>query len=681
MAELSVSKSAVSSPSNAESNLNSSRHKKKLIDHFFPLYDQIMQRVHLPNWFSTLCDIFLAFQVLTSGFWIFSQPFQRTTGVWKKIYYWINMIVSFQDPLNTSETRLINAGICIGVSIFAIMWLIFMVYYYYNNFVIPTVFLYLSVVFLDLIAPAFIMPSAYTAGYGIASLLVAHNHDFIVEIVLGSISYIVALFFFILGTLLKSRSVIFTNLTYQCYDSTFVIVWFSMTSFECILSAIFRAFDGKFYLFIPIIHLGCALWMCYRTMFIPFYALWRNPICFQFGMVTTALDINLVVLYLAPKLTYNYTIVVFLAITVLAHPVGQFVFKLIVSKKKKQLTNNEEISDMTEYFDSLGIVKSASHCMSYIVVGMAEMCDYFIDGALTDYIILRGEGEGILSLMLQVMTYLPCESQKLNMLYKKLIKKRNLSFINRFLIFQISMVRTRRLVTNTKDTLEIFTRLKSLNEQIKFRINSFWDLSSAKSSFLSELVNSTQKLQNQFEYTLKHNPNNTRIINEYVNFLVECRCDFDEAILQALKSDMICDGKDFNVDVSFRSFVSKFPLYLKKKIFDFRGRKMVSDSSMKKDDKNIMDNSMNNVKSSTTSNSSGIEFMPTSVDNESEEQVGGRIIKQSKVRILLNRNIKDSTPTQSRWVIISSLLTFSIGVVILIAFYFTQSNSLNFRIV
>ncbi|EAX88093.1 hypothetical protein TVAG_318180 [Trichomonas vaginalis G3] len=102
---------------------------------------------------------------------------------------------------------------------------------------------------------------------------------------------------------------------------------------------------------------------------------------------------------------------------------------------------------------------------------------------------------------------------------------------------------------------------------------------------------------------------------------------------------------------------------------------------MKKDDKNIMDNSMNNVKSSTTSNSSGIEFMPTSVDNESEEQVGGRIIKQSKVRILLNRNIKDSTPTQSRWVIISSLLTFSIGVVILIAFYFTQSNSLNFRIV
>ncbi|EAY11632.1 hypothetical protein TVAG_158550 [Trichomonas vaginalis G3] len=242
-------------------------------------------------------------------------------------------------------------------------------------------------------------------------------------------------------------------------------------------------------------------------------------------MITIVLDLNLIYLYIFNKSTYNYTIIILLVVTILAHPVGQIVFGQLVKKTKEQLTYDDDITNKTEYFDELGICKNSLWATRFIVIGLSELCDYFVDGSITEYIINHVETEGILALLLQIVTYFPSESQKLSILYKRLISMRKLTFINRFLIYQISKIKTRRLTSNTKDTTDLYNKLHTLNEEVKATIRSFWDKPNAGHSFVEMLSYRTKKLNRYFQYFLESNPNNIKITTEYTNFLVECLCD------------------------------------------------------------------------------------------------------------------------------------------------------------
>lgn len=74
-------------------------------------------------------------------------------------------------------------------------------------------------------------------------------------------------------------------------------------------------------------------------------------------------------------------------------------------------------------------------------------------------------------------------------------------------------------------------------------------------------------------------------------------------------SNSIADGISFNTDVRFRSVVNKFPNYLKQKIYDFKGNR-------------ILKHQTNGEKSSSSSHSLGNTLSSTlSVDVECQEMI------------------------------------------------------------
>ncbi|EAX97604.1 Adenylate and Guanylate cyclase catalytic domain containing protein [Trichomonas vaginalis G3] len=319
--------------------------------------------------------------------------------------------------------------------------------------------------------------------------------------------------------------------------------------------------------------------------------------------------------------------------------------------------------------DTLSIKKGIHHAMMYIVVGLYGICDYFIDGSVSNFILNQPQLEAAVAIMLQIITFFPSESKKMDLLFKRVLTKRKLNLAERFLIYQCYRIKVRRLVSDTKDTLETFNKLKAKNDTVKSIIKSFWDKQDADNSFLSNLSITVNDVNSLFKACLASNPNNLRMTNEYANFLAECKCDFDAAIIESIKADMIADGRNFNVDISFRSVVNKFPRYLKDKVLDVKGRRVLKG--------NMKSNGSESKNSSSSSRNDS--FDSKSVDFERQELVSKKILRDAKVRLAFHHAIMDTRPWQYNTIAMLTLWDVLLICVFFIGFYAYLLSNLRWR--
>ncbi|EAY14793.1 Adenylate and Guanylate cyclase catalytic domain containing protein [Trichomonas vaginalis G3] len=646
-----------------------------LIDKIFPILDQVMQKTKYPGWLMGVIAIFLLNQILSVTLWVYTPIFRRSTGTWYKFYKVLIEIFSFQDPLNYDRTDGISLTITIVVAVFSVIWFLLMILYNNKFYQIPTALLYITSFILDMVDPLFIMPSIYVINHGITSLRFKYSGVFVTEIIIGAVSYAIFITIFLINTFLKSRSVVLTNFLFPLFDHFSITTWVVATSMFSVLSAIFEYFQHWIYCVAAILHIFLTIYICYRLMFIPFYEVWRNAICLSYGFTTIALDINFIVIYANPSFTYNYTIFVYIGVIFIGYAIAKYYFMRMVKKIKKDLTFDEDISNIQEYFDSIRVGRSSLYAMMYIVVGLSEVADYFIDGSLTDYILNLGTLDSAVSILLQVVTFFPSESRKMGVLYKKVVSKRRLDITDRFLIYQVYRIKMRRLVSDTKDTLEIFNKLRQRNEDCKQIINGFWDKQDCNQEYLSSLSILVNDIDAHFKSVLANNPNNLRITNEYANFLIECRCEFNQAVKESVIADSIGNGRNFNVDVSFRSVVNKFPRYLKDKILDTKGKRITQKGLDRK--KNSSQFSSQNGSQNSSNNSSLTRSL--SVDFERQEFVCKKILRDSKVRLAFHNAVSETRPWQAD--IISVLMAFNVAltIVFFIGFYGFMKQRVSWR--
>ncbi|EAY03093.1 hypothetical protein TVAG_415270 [Trichomonas vaginalis G3] len=669
MTESQVSKS-VSSTSQSQKDLAQlSQGKAGQLDGIFPLFDQMMQHAKLPAWFMSLIAVFMLCQMLSVGFWVYTPIYQRVSGHWAKLYEVVLEIFTFENTDDYSKPIFPIMGVSIGIAAFSFFWTCIMRLMNTKKYYIPVPYLYLSTVIFDVIDPLFIIPSAFVMNHGITGLNVEKNMNFVVEIIVGFIAYASLLFTFVLSTSLKTRSVVLSNLTFPLFDHFPITIWVSITSAFSVVSAILQFFDDWMYCIGGAIHLLINVYVIYRMAFIPFYEVWRNAICMSFGFTAVALDINFYILYFA-KLTYNYTIFVFIGVLVCGYIICRFYYIWKVNKIKKELTYSEEFTNAQEYLSTLKFTGNPKRVMMYIVVGLARLCDLFIDGSLTDFVVNDGTLDSTLSILLQIVTFFPSESRKMDVLYKKVVAKRKLSVTDRFLIYQVYRIKMRRLVSDTKDTLELYNKLKAKNDACKSIIKSFWDKQESNNAFLSSMSIMINDIDDFFKASLSGNPNNLRFTNEYADFLAECKCDFDQAVKEKIKAESIGDGHNFNVDVSFRSVVNKFPRFLKDKILDTQGRRVKRTAH---DKGSSSKDSKSQASSKGTSNSS------QSVDIERAEMVCKKILRDSKVRLAFHHSIMDTKPIQYKVIVGNIFVDVFVILFFYIGYFIYIRSSLKWR--
>ncbi|EAX90900.1 Adenylate and Guanylate cyclase catalytic domain containing protein [Trichomonas vaginalis G3] len=674
MAEPSMSKSMNSASSASFSKESNSliHGNNGIIDRVFPIFDQMMQKTRFPSWIMTIVSSFLLAQILSVTLWIYTPIFEQSTGKWEKFYNILIEIISFQNPLNRTGTLspILIVNICVAV--LSLLWIIGMIFYNKVFYEIPAYLLYITSFIIDIVDPLFIMPCVYLVNHGITSFQYETNSLYTLEVVIGGVSYAALITIFMLSTFLKSRSVVLTNLTFPLFDYFSVTTWILATSLFSIVSAIFEFFAEWIYVIGDVVHMILTLYICYRLTFVPFYEEWRNTICMAFGLTTIVMDINYLVIYFVDAFNYNYTIIVCLVSMIVFYIISKIYFVRKIKKIKRELTANEERnSNVIEYLNSLKLLKSPQHAMMYIVVGLAELCDYFVDGHVMECV-MNSSLEEAIPTVLQMVTLFPSESRHLNILYKKVIMKRKLSLVDRFLIYQVFHIKLRRLILDTKETLETFSKLKQKNEQCKSAIRDFWDKNNCDEKYLSTLGEMIADINRYFKSTLSNNPNNLRIRNEYANFLLECKCEFPNSIRQTVIAESIGDGRNFNVDVSFRSLINKFPIYLKDGILDTKGNIVRNNNNQNSK------GSQSSANSNGSTNSSSL-FESMSIDVEKQEIVCKKVLRDSKVRLAFNNAVSGLKPKQSKFIVIQCIFNIVLILVFFIGYFLFFRSKISWR--
>ena len=648
--------------------------KTSLIDAIFPLFDHMAQKTHLPNaMLSTIC-IYMLFQFAMVPLWFFSPPFSNMDETGATIYSWILKIFLFMDPtdMEMDPTPYIILDIC--VLLLSIIWFISMIIFYKKVHTYNTLLLYASTLILDLIDPLFIMPTCALTSVGIMRAFNNPDSLAVLSIVVGFIAFIGYQSVFTISLMLKSRSVVLTNLMFPLFDSTPIIIYTSGNAFFLILSAIVTYFQDWFFIVAQVLYFVITLYIIYVHIFIPFYDIWRNYVSTSIAIMTDVLTLVSIIANLA-KFNYAFVGIIGIAGLIISLIITGFIFNKYVKKIKKELTAGENNKDCMMKLADKHIESDEKVACMYVIVGFSQLAEKFVDGSLTDYLIENTSSNRVLSILTQATTFFPSESRKMNVLFKKIATKKNIGIADRFLLYQSYKIKTRRLASDTKDTFDTFTELKNLRRQCQTNIASFWNKSECDVTFLSSIAKEILDIDRRFQEAISNNPNNPRITTEYSTFLIECKCSYDDAILQHVKAERIRDGKNFNVDVSFRSLVAKFPRYLKDHILDVKGRRILTKSHA---------SSGNNIEGSTQQSSSGSRMTSgsniSSLDLEAEEAVSKRIIRNSKLRLAFHTAVRDKQPPAALTLIYAGVFGFVVAVGMYLAIFFYAESQMSDRL-
>ncbi|EAY22103.1 PAS domain containing protein [Trichomonas vaginalis G3] len=588
-----------------------------------------MQETKFPCCIMAIISIIIMLQTLSVGLWIYTPIFENSSKGWKRFYIDILTVFVLTDPFDVKTPKLAVTYSTFCIAIITILLTLYLIWYERKYYQIPKVYLYVALALIDIVDTFLIIPAVNIVNHGIISLKYGFNIAFVQEIVVGSINFIFFLSTFLISTNLKSRSVVITNLLFPLFDDFSITLWIASTSIFSLFSAIFNYYEAWVFVIGDIFHLLMTLYICYKLHYIPYYEVWRNTLNMAFCITSIALDINYLVLY-SFNLTYNYTVLVMIFSFVLGYLFSDFYFKLMIKEITEDLTYDPDIVDVKKYLESIGVGKSPSIAMMYISVGLTQICDYFIDGSLTEYILSKDDLSDATSIILQILTFFPFESEKMKRAFKIVDNRRKQKISDKFLLYQAYRIRLRRLVSDTRDTKFIYDKLAQKTKECKNVLNLFWDKQCHNDAYLFSVGKMIENLDLLFRTAISDIPNNVNIMNLYVDFLIECKCDFDEAISMQIKADQIYCGKNFNVDLSFHSFVNRFPRFIKDHYLDLKGNKILR---CDRDEKIL-------TKDSTPSSSS------SDIDTEKSNAYANKLIRDANLRMALHGAVSNSKPKE-----------------------------------
>ncbi|OHS95068.1 guanylate cyclase [Tritrichomonas foetus] len=228
----------------------------------------------------------------------------------------------------------------------------------------------------------------------------------------------------------------------------------------------------------------------------------------------------------------------------------------------------------------------------------------------------------------RILALFPHESQLLNQFITMLFHRTDMNLAERFAFFQIRRVHILRQSSASSQMNEQLLEVQKVTGQINKTMQEYWlRISDGKQQVtLESLVNLDKEIQKAnlicLEATSKY-PNSASFLREYAKFLIESKGDYIEGTKVFVDADQIENGQHSVYDYAFRMFVNCFPMYLKKKILDYRGKKIV---------KTIRSGSSVNSSSQNSTNA----FMS---ENQLEEEAI-KVIEFPKLRFALQRALE-----------------------------------------
>ena len=267
--------------------------------------------------------------------------------------------------------------------------------------------------------------------------------------------------------------------------------------------------------------------------------------------------------------------------------------------------------------------------ITYLFVGLMYCSDYVIDMTLIRYLMYSDNSTYCLTHLLHVVCYFPTTIKLLDKIYRELKQRRDLSTVQNFLLFEVYRVKVQRLTSSTPMSIGRVAELRATSLTLEAQQRGFWTGHGAHIGQLLVVGNKARVIDGQWQELLRFNSNSIAYHEDYLRFLVEVRCDFQEAVHMRNRIDIMERKRIRKADQCFIRFVQMFPQYLRRKIVSPNGTMLAYHA--KRDD----------GASGTQSSSANSH---DEVDVPTEELLAKRILRYGNLSLALGKAVKNLKP-------------------------------------
>ncbi|OHT15458.1 Adenylate and Guanylate cyclase catalytic domain containing protein [Tritrichomonas foetus] len=604
------------------------------VDVLFPLFDQMVQLTRLPTFLTSIFAIFLGFQFTIFSFWPIGKYWEdKDTPI-----SYITLIFWFVSTPPAKTSLIIIFVILVVLFCMIFFWFFGLVMFYLRNLRFFTWGLYLCRFILECLCPTLVCSSSALVGASIWMLIHYHENYYWAFIITSIVVFIGYFLIYSIGNATIGRSSCIAISATSCFSQIIPISYLALNSISSILAYVFYSFPLYATCVFIVVHFSLLLFLYFSIYFqLPFHH--KNANIFMATIISgqAGMDLVVFILFVINK-SVSYAIMLLFFAFILIFGIGNyFLFKKRYEKIATDLffppNENKKDSEFMAYFEGLGLGYSEKLAITYLHVGLTQICPLFLNWSLVRFISQNYPSNYAICSTIQVLSYFPTEFRQMNSLFSLVTTRTDLNFINRFLIYQVYRIKTLRQSSTSSDANERLIKLRSLTEQCMSNVVAFWRCREPSISFFESLAKEEHRVNSLWLEAIRDYPNSAKLYEEYTTFLVECVTDFHSSVVMKQKAELIEHGSNFAVDASFRSLVWSIPNYVKNGVLDTKG--------------NLLDYRPTKVSGSGSADSDisamVTDIVETDSTGEFEQRLARQLFNKSKLRLAFDAALKDRT--------------------------------------
>ncbi|OHT05482.1 Adenylate and Guanylate cyclase catalytic domain containing protein [Tritrichomonas foetus] len=603
--------------------------------YFFPIMDQISQTVHLSEFLVFIFQLWLFFQMIAVTFWVPMNPNLDNPQFLKDTKYITAVAFCYYDD-GTQNSWIIPLIVYVILFVISLMFSVYEILYYKSHRKLIQWTLYPVRFFTEIIPLVLLHPIAALFGILIHSPSVDSLKIFSITVL--SLLYVYFAVLMVITSTFLNMSAFLEKHAFATFDSgvynTFVII----SSLLCAFQYFVQYFPVWSIYFLVAIHIMGLIQTSFHAIYFPYISKISNILHLAIIMITGLLDILRVIsiFVIFPDGIFQYIACAIVGISIILSIVAYIVIikkaknKLMYcfphqpSENEEQMKNRLSDEEKVERFSSLNILTHRRRALFYLHVGLEYMSELFIDLSLFKWLSQNQPPTEILVDVIRICILFPGEYRLANMIMSQALQRRNLKMSHHCLLFQVLRIRILRQSSTSIQSSQKLSEMKNLNKSCENEVLSFFNRSdNINLGLLLHIYKKLSHTQSMWEEAMKSFPNSPVHREEYIRFLVECQTNFDSAIVQAHRKDLIETGVNFSVDYCFRSLARTYPQYLKMKVIDLKGHFMKQ--TARKGSQSQASDQSNQLSYTSTSD----------MDQKMEEKIGKTIITHARIRLAL----------------------------------------------
>jgi hypothetical protein len=550
-----------------------------MLDILFPLMEAVIMDVKIPAIVLLLCELIGLVQLAMVSWWPSSYAWPKEDDV----FIWVYRLHSFGEYEPTPGYFMAFTCIVCGIVGLMLAVVVFELVYWHFRCGFMRWSLYL-VKFLIVVVPCLaLMPLAHLVGILLFYSWegsTAHMCYLIPAVPLLIVSCVILY----VGRIMFYSSLYLSSSPWATYDPHNQCVMWLAGAVASAVSGLCGQFPPAAHIPVMLLH-ACVSVYCLRGVLGKCYLFLAGAV-FTAGVLGQGVILDVVLClpsviaqFRDPIITSGWVMLLICSVAAaIAFPAAAFYLRRDGRKIKCDLAydgaiNRRDVEDPIERsmsddekferFRDLGIGKDARRARGYLLVGLRDGCDMFLDWSLLRFVLQHHEKPDMLAYCLRFVAYFPGEYRQTNAIAQQLNRMRDLPFDIVMVVREWEGIKTIRQSTGGPAAK---AALYSMKQDLAGLIGLHHDMWRSSHNYYPQFLElgiATAASWARCEEKVHSFPNSLSHADAFVKVMIEGATDFVEAMKERHRMDLLEAGHTTAIDRCFRGMLRRWPFYLK----------------------------------------------------------------------------------------------------------------------